>query len=257
MKIRHVTLQDKSSMKLSLDQLDQVAQALQIQLDRDFTPIWGVHAQVQALDTGETVPARAWPMTILNQPSAGLGVHLDNKGKPFAEIQGGNDWSITASHELLEMLVDPLGHKLIRDLDIDTSAGEHQVEYLVEVGDPCEVFAYQIDGISVSDFITRDFYNTKAHAGTQFDFLGRLNKALDVPAGCYISWFDPQDGKWHQKQTDGSFITARQKANLDKSPRDERDAAFGDEDNKLRHDLQRIRAKYRPGATAKKTAGTT
>jgi len=110
MKIRHVTLQDKSSMKLSLDQLDQVAQALQIQLDRDFTPVWGVHAQVQALDTGETVPARAWPMTILNQPSAGLGVHLDNNGKPFAEIQGGNDWSITASHELLEMLVDPLGH---------------------------------------------------------------------------------------------------------------------------------------------------
>ena len=257
MKIRHVTLQDKSSMKLSLDQLDQVAQALQIQLDRDFTPVWGVHAQVQALDTGEPVPARAWPMTILDQPSAGLGVHLDKNGVPFAEIQGGNDWSITASPELLEMLVDPLGHKLIRDPDIDPASNGHQVEYLVEVGDPCEVFAYPINSISVSDFITRDFYNTKAHAGTQFDFLGRLNKALDVPAGCYISWFDPQDGKWRQKQTDGSFITARQKANLDKSPRDERDAAFGGEDNKLRRDLQRIRAKYRPGAPAKKTAGTT
>ncbi len=155
------------------------------------------------------------------------------------------------------MLVDPLGHKLIRDPDIDPASNGHQVEYLVEVGDPCGVFAYPINSISVSDFITRDFYNTKAHAGTQFDFLGRLNKALDVPAGCYISWFDPQDGKWRQKQTDGSFITARQKANLDKSPRDERDAAFGGEDNKLRHDLQRIRAKYRPGAPAKKTAGTT
>jgi len=256
MKIRHVTLQDNSSMNLSLDQLDQVAQALQIQLDRDFTPIWGVHAQVQALDRGEVVPALAWPMTILDHSDAGLGVHLDKNGKPFAEIEKGTDWSITASHELLEMLVDPLGHKLIRDPDIDPASDGHQVEYLVEVGDPCEVFAYQINAISVSDFITREFYDTNAPAGTQFDFLGRLNQALEVPDGCYISWFDPQDGKWHQKQIDGSFITARQKANLDKSPRDERDAAFGDEDNALRHDLQRIRARYRPGAPAKKSAGT-
>src|SRR2546430_17697063 len=85
MKIRHVTLQDKSSMKLPFDQVDQVAQALQIQLDRDFTPVWGVHAQVQALDLGEAVPARAWPMTILDQSSAGLGVHLDKNGKPRSE----------------------------------------------------------------------------------------------------------------------------------------------------------------------------
>src|SRR5207249_6723714 len=97
-------------------------------------------------------------------------------GKPFAEIQAGNDWSITASHELLEMLVDPLGHKLIRDPDIDPASDGHQVEYLVEVGDPCEVFAYPINGISVSDFTTREFYDTKAPAGTQFDFLARLNK---------------------------------------------------------------------------------
>src|SRR6266853_2054451 len=101
MKIRHVTLQDKSSMKLSLDQLDPVAQALQIQLDRDFTPVWGVHAQVQALDTGEAVPARAWPMTILDQPSAGLGGHLNKTGGPFAKFRGGNDGGIPATHDLL------------------------------------------------------------------------------------------------------------------------------------------------------------
>src|SRR5437879_12881691 len=106
MKIRHVTLQDKSSMKLSLDQLDQVAHALQIQLDRDFTPAWGVHAQVQALDTGETVPRRASPMTILYQSSAGLAVHVDNNGEPCADIHAGNERSSTATHEPLGMRVD-------------------------------------------------------------------------------------------------------------------------------------------------------
>ena len=254
MRIRHVTLQDQSSLKLSLSQLQDVTQALQTQLDRDFTPIWGVHAQVQALDRGENVPAHAWPMAILDKSDAGLGVHLDKNGKPFAEIQAGDDWSITASHEMLEMLVDPLGHKLRSDPDIDPASDKHLVEYLVEVGDPCEIFAYSINAINVSDFITPDFYNTNAPAGTDFDFLGRLSQAFDIPQGCYISWIDPQDGKWHQKQTDGSFITARERANPHKSPRDQRDIAFGEEENRSRHDLLAIRRKYRPTA-AKKTAG--
>jgi len=248
-----VTLQDKSSLGLTLSQLQDVTQALQIQLDRDFTPIWGVHAVVQALDRAEKVPAHAWPMSILDQSDAGLGVHLDKNGKPFAEIQKGDDWSITASHEMLEMLVDPLGHKLRSDPDIDPASDGHQVQYLVEVGDPCEIFAYSINGINVSDFITPEFYDTNAAPGALFDFLGRLAKALDVPEGCYISWIDPEDGKWHQKQTDGTFITARAKANPKLSPRDQRDIAFSDDENKSRHDLLAIRRKYRPAA-ARKTA---
>jgi hypothetical protein len=156
MKTHNVVLQDLSSMNTSLSNLQEVAQAMQIQLDRDFTPIWGVHAQLQALNPGEQVPARAWPMRILDKSDAGLGVHLDKNGKPFAEIQAGSNWSITASHEMLEMLVDPLGHKLVRDPDIDPSSDGHQVEYLVEVGDPCEVFAYQINGVAVSDFVAQN-----------------------------------------------------------------------------------------------------
>ena len=252
MRIRHVTLQDQSSLNLTLSQLQDVTNALQIQLDRDFTPEWGVHAVVQALNQGENVPAKAWPMSILDQSEAGLGVHLDKNGKPFAEIQAGDDWSITASHEMLEMLVDPLGHKLRSDPDIDPASDGHQVQYLVEVGDPCEVFSYAVNGINVSDFITQEFYDTNAPAGTLFDFLGRLSQALDVPQGCYISWIDPEDGRWHQKQTDGSFITARAKANPKLSPRDQRDRAFGDDENRRRHDLLAIRRKYRPAA--KKTA---
>lgn len=254
MRIRHVTLQDQSSLNLTLGQVQDVTQALQIQLDRDFTPVWGVHAVVQALDRGVSVPANAWPMSILDQSEAGLGVHLDKNGKPFAEIQAGDDWSVTASHEMLEMLVDPLGRRLQSDPDIDPSSDGHEVQYLVEVGDPCEIFSYAIDGINVSDFITPEFYDTNPPAGAEFDFLGRLSQAFDVPEGCYISWFDPQDGRWHQKQTDGTFITAREKANPHKSPRDQRDEAFSEEQNKARHDLLAIRRKYRPTA-ARRTAG--
>jgi hypothetical protein len=255
MRVHHVTLQDLSSAGLAFSQIQDVTQALQIQLDRDFTPIWGVHAVVQALDAGEKVPKGAWPMMVLDQPDAGLGVHLNKGRKPFAEIEFGDDWSITASHELLEMLVDPLGHKLISDRGIDPDSDGHQVHYLVEVGDPCEVFDYSINGIKVSDFITKEFYEVGAPNGTQFDFLGRLDQALEVPRGCYISWIDPEDQRWHQKRPDGSFITAQKKANAKKSPRDQRDAAFGDDENESRHDLLAIRREHRQhsgGAVAKK-----
>jgi hypothetical protein len=255
MKTRHVVLQDQSKLNLTLSQLDPIAQALQTQVDRDFTPIWGVHALVQAIDRNQAVPRGAWPMRILDQSQAGLGVHLDNHGKPFAEIQAGTDWSITASHELLEMLVDPLGKKLMSDKDIDPNSDGHQVQYLVEVGDPVEVFAYQINGVSLSDFITPEFYDVNAPAGTSFDFLNQLHAALEVPAGCYISWLDPQDGRWHQKQPDGSFITAQAKAKFDKNPRDERDAAFSDTENANRHDQLLIRSRFHPVQLSKKAAG--
>src|SRR5437588_9815021 len=119
MKIRHVTLQDQSSLNLTRSEVQDVTNALQIQLDRDFTPVWGVHAVVQALNQGENVRANASPMTILDHAVAGLGVHLHQYGKPVAQMQAGDDWSITASHETLEMLVVARGRKSQSDPDID------------------------------------------------------------------------------------------------------------------------------------------
>ena len=124
----------------------------------------------------------------------------------------------------------------------------HLVSYLVEVGDPCENFSYTIGGVAVSDFVTPDYYNEASAAGTDFDFLTRLSKPYDVPGGCYISWIDPLDGQWHQKQTDGTFVRSKEEVDPKRNPRDDRDALLGDEDDGLRHDLSRIRRKYLPAA---------
>jgi hypothetical protein len=240
---RVVTLANESSRSIPDTELAAVAAALQIQLDRDFSAIWGKRAQVLALRAGDPVPALGWPMTILDKPKYGLGVHLDVKHRPFAEIEATADWSVTASHELLEMLEDPLGHKMISGPDIDPSAPPHQVHYLVEVGDPCEAFAYSINGVAVSDFLTRAYYDPHA-TGTHFDFLGRLAKPFDVPAGGYISWIDPEDGHWHQKTPAGAFTRSRQKADSRNGPREDRDGAFGDEDGAARHRLSQIRQRF-------------
>src|SRR5207237_10090200 len=101
MKLLHIVLLNKSTQNISFADLSQAAAALQTQLDRDFTPIWGVRAQIVPLNHGSPVPLHTWPIIILDRPKNGLGIHLDKGGKPFAEVEATSDWSVTVSHEVL------------------------------------------------------------------------------------------------------------------------------------------------------------
>ncbi len=242
MAAHQIMLVNHSSMSVSPAELTAVAAALQTQVTRDFVPAWGIPATVTALTQGHP-PAGAWQLRILDHVTGGLGIHLDHHGHPYAQILAGNDWTITASHELLEMLEDPLGHKFIQAPDIDPASDGHLVSYLVEVCDPCEVFSYTIDGIAVSDFVTRDYYDENA-TGVALDFLQKLPKPYTVPEGCYISWEDPEDHRWHQKRPDGSFVTAMEKINRRRNPRADRDAAFGSDEDNGQHNLAPILADY-------------
>lgn len=241
---RLVTLKNLSSLHIPAKELRAVAAALQIQIDRDFLPVWGKRAQILALGTKEAIPAKAWPIFILDDADGGLGVHLDQDHRPFAEVAATEDWSVTASHELLEMLQDPFGHTLVSGPVIDPNVEPHNVDYLVEIADPCEVFVYTINGVSVSDFVTRDYYNAHADPGSSFDFLCQLSAPYEVPDGCYISWVDG-DGYWHQKTPDGQFTRSREQVDRKKNLREDRDRAFGAEEFKTRHALASIIKRHR------------
>ncbi len=176
----------------------------------------------------------------MRQPQAGLGVHVDHHGHPFSEVRADGGWTLAASHALLEMLADPSGTRFKEGPAIEPGAAPRRVRYLVEICDPCERHDYTIDGVLVSDFVTPDYYRSEATAGTAFDFLRRLGRPLQVSRGGYLSWLDPADGRWHQRRPDGRFVTSGGRIHPDGgSPRDDRDRAFGDTDE--RHDLSAIR----------------
>jgi len=240
-----VLIDRTESSRIAFDEIVQISQALQTQLDHDFTPVWGKQAHILPLPRGQKIPSGAWPIFLVEKSSAGLGVHKNKEGIPYAEVTADRQWSITASHELLEMLEDPLGNKFRDGPDMDPNAQPHLVSYLVEVGDPCEIFSYKISEVPVSDFITPNFYDENASAGTAFDFMQKLSKPYSVPRGCYISWQDPEDDRWHQKTPDEEFITARMKINHNKNPREDRDDSLGDDDERMtRHNLSKILTKY-------------
>lgn len=187
--------------QVTCSQLNRVAAALQKQATRDFGPVWDITATVDGFDALEDVPVGYWPMIVrddINTPGA-AGVHLDNNGQPFALIQYNESWSLTASHEMVEMLVDPGGNRLVAGASPKPDQG--RVEFLVEVADPPEdpQFGYTVNGVLVSDFITPHFYDPMAGAGVRYSFGDHIRGPRQILTGGYLSWHEPVSDHWWQQ----------------------------------------------------------
>jgi hypothetical protein len=145
------------------------------------------------------VPIGYWPIVVVEDVRNAAGVHLDKDGQPYALIEYGPAWSLTASHECLEMLVDPFGDRLVAGRSPQAKQG--RVEFLVEVCDPSEdpAFAYTVNGVAVSDFYTPAFFDPLPAAGTRYSFAGHVTVPRQVLSGGYLSWHDPVSDHWWQQ----------------------------------------------------------
>ncbi len=191
------------------DELTSVSAALQKQAARDFGPLWDIQATVDAFASLDTVPIGYWPIIVrddIDTPGA-AGVHQDRDGQPFALVQYNDSWSLTASHECLEMLADPMGNRLIAGQSLKADQG--RVEYLVEVCDPCEdvAFSYTVNGILVSDFITPHFFDPVKADGVKYSYTGAIDGPREVLKGGYISWHEPISNHWWQLKFFGAGQT--------------------------------------------------
>ena len=179
----------------------RVAAALQRQATRDFGPIWDMCATVDAFPRLEDVPIGYWPMIIRDDIGfeGAAGVHLDKDGQPFALITYGDSWSLTASHEMLEMLADPTGNRVIPGRS--PKRGQGRVEFLVEVCDPSEgaEFGYTVNDMLVSDFYTPRFFEPHKADGVRYSFTGAIKRPREVLRGGYLSWHDPVSDHWWQQ----------------------------------------------------------
>jgi hypothetical protein len=183
-------------------EVSKVSAAIQKQVTRDFAPIWEINATVDAFASLEDIPVGYWPVIIrqnIGAPGAG-GFHQDTNGQPFALVQASPDWSITASHETLEMLADPFGNRTMPGDSPKPDQG--RVEFLVEVCDPSEApdFGYTVNGILVSDFYTPHFFDPIQASGVRYSFTGAITEPRQVLRDGYLSWHDPVSNHWWQLQ---------------------------------------------------------
>ena len=144
-----VALIDQTNGAVPPGTLQQYADALQQQVDNDLAPAWNVRADISVLAPGAAIPEDTFPLNIVDSLAGPAGVHADDQGQVSAEAVNDDQLSITLSHELLEMLVDPKGIRKIQAADLDPYSAGQQVFYLVEVCDPVVVYSYVIDGVPV------------------------------------------------------------------------------------------------------------
>jgi hypothetical protein len=186
-----------------------VVSALQQQVTNDFRPVWGTDAELKMVPQGTQAPAGTWELVILDDSdqAGALGYHdLTQDGLPLGKIfaasdlKAGTSWSVTASHELLEMLADP-NINLTAFVQNANTAG---TLYAYEVCDACEddSFGYQINNILVSDFVYPAWFESfRAQGSTPFDRMNKIQSPLQLLPGGYIGVFSVTDGSGWQQQT--------------------------------------------------------
>lgn len=186
--------------------------AFQRQVSEDFCSTWGIDATLKWFPKKTAIPKDAWLLGIFNNSdeAGALGYHdLTKTGQPLSKvfakttIDDGGLWTVTASHEILEMLADP---------NINLCAFDEKAHrlYAYEVCDAVEADAlgYEIDGVTVSDFVLPGWFEPlHAVKGEKFAFKNKVREPFDLLPGGYISYYDLRGGGWQQmnaKATNGA-----------------------------------------------------
>ena len=165
--------------------------------DVNFAPVWGTPAEI--IEAKE-IPKGFWGLVFLDAADApdAIGYHdltLDGLplGKVFVKTTMADkaSVSVTASHELVEMLVDP-GINLCA---LKSSTG---IIYALEVADPVEETDFLVDGIAMTNFVYPSWFEEFRKPGSaRFDYLGLVDRPYKLLKGGYMSVIK-EKGKWTQ-----------------------------------------------------------
>src|SRR5438128_8850692 len=142
---------NKATIALGVD-FDALIAAMQVYVDKYVAPIWGTPAKL-VKTTG--FKKGAWAVVFLDnadQPGA-LAYHdLTPDGLPQSKVfvkttlDNHDLVSVSASHELVEMLVDPA-------INIMTTGPDPKVMYAYESADPVEQLSLKVNVITVARLV--------------------------------------------------------------------------------------------------------
>jgi hypothetical protein len=186
---------------------DRVISALNSQVTQQVGPAWRLQAFVSTYASPTAAPTSATPIVIMRSPPPDVeGCHRwkDNKASAVVRWRPNGAWSLAASHEIVETLVDPSLGATKRGPNPSGESG--LVDFLLEVCDPCAGRSYTMPGsdIALSDFCLPAYYErtgvTPFTQCKQSLHLWELGKQVNDSG--YVTWSG--NGGWLQLM-DGSI----------------------------------------------------
>ena len=160
--------------------LDALIGAMQAYVEKYVAPVWGTPAKL-IKSTGPV--SGAWGVVFLDDADVAnaLAYHdLTPDGLPLSKVfvkttlQNGDQVSVSASHELVEMLVDPA-------INMYTTGPDPKTMYAYESADPVEALSFEVNGIPMSDFVYPAYFEGfRKPKSVQFDQMKQVTKPFQI-----------------------------------------------------------------------------
>jgi hypothetical protein len=199
--------------KIRDEDVHAAIRAVNRQIREDFEPYWSFGATLR-LEGKTTSRPRKQELSDMRgdavlylwdeiDAEGALGYHdTNNRGIPYGfvltELGLDESWTVSFSHEALELVGDPQANLLVQGPHPDNP--RRTVFHWFEMCDAVQDETYDIDGIKVSNFVLPLYFTEGEQPGGRNDFLGRKHggttlKSFGVNPGGYIGFFDPRTGK--------------------------------------------------------------
>lgn len=195
------------------EELQRAIRAINRQVAQDFEPYWSFGATLRLEGSATDRPTEQHPADMRGDAVLYLWRHADADdaqgyhdandcgipyGFVFTDLKLDPDWTITLSHEALELIGDPQSNMLVK--------GPHphdrrrQVYHWFEMCDAVQDEWYEVDGVKVSNFVLPLYFTPGEQNGGRNDFLarkyaGKTLTSFGINPGGYIGFYDPKLGK--------------------------------------------------------------
>lgn len=203
--------------------------AINRQISEDYEPYWHIGGELRLEGRSQTKPSKQsladmrgdavlylWDSVDVQDA---LGYHdSNNAGVPYGFVftelakQLKENWTVTLSHEALEMVGDSEVNLLVQGPHPADSG--RVVFHWYEMCDAVQAETYDIDGVGVSNFVLPLYFTGGEEKSGRNDFLGRAYKgktlrSFGVNPGGYIGYFDPETGDHETFSLKGDEVAAR------------------------------------------------
>lgn len=163
--------------------------ALQQYINSYFSPVWGTPCKLRF---AQQFTPTSWAILLIDTPDIenALGYHyVTSFGLPLSKVfvetskSIGEDPSITISHELSEMLVDPAINLWANNPD--------GTLWAYETADAVEATSFKVNGFPMSNFVYPSFFEGfRKPKSSKFDHLDAVTRPFSLARGGYTLVWD-------------------------------------------------------------------
>ncbi len=224
-----ISVMNHTNGQISDEEIQRALRAINRQIHEDFEPYWSLGATLRLEGKSGKQPSKQsmadmrgdaviylWDKVDVHDA---LGYHdRNNRGISYGFVftqlsqQLGESWTVTLSHEALELIADPEVNLLV--MGPHPADPNRDVFHWYEMSDAVQAETYLIDEVEVSNFLLPLYFTGGEELGGRNDFLGRSYngktlRSFGVNPGGYLGFFDPQLGDSDTFSIKGDGLAAK------------------------------------------------